>query len=113
MDNQNSNTGGVDVKKRIVPGAIPAMVWGIISIATLMYFGWVASIVAFSVRRKALKLYEENPSNYNEKSLNFIRTAKVCATIGLWVSIFSTLLFILYIIFIITIFSHSYSPYYY
>lgn len=104
MENQNPV-----VKKPIVAGAVSAMVWGIVSIVTLYLFGWVASIVAFSLRRKALELYESNPSEYNEKSLNFLKTAKICATIGLWVSIGTTILFIAYIALIVTLVSsHSY-----
>ena len=105
---ENSN---VPVKKKIVSGAIPAMIWGIISIATLWMFGWVASIVSFNMRRKALSDYEASPEAFNEKSLNILKTAKVTATIGLWVSIGTTLLFILYIVFIIAIVSSR--SYYY
>lgn len=108
MENQNSSTGNAEVKKAIVTGAVPAMIWGIISIVTCMYFGWIGSIVSFSKRKKALQLYEANPSNYDEKSLNFLKSAKICATIGLWVSIFATFFFIVYIVFIVFMISGSY-----
>ncbi|MBI5541549.1 MAG: hypothetical protein HY951_15915 [Bacteroidia bacterium] len=101
-------------KKKIVPGALSAMFWGISSIMALYMFGWVASIVGFSKKAAAQKLYDENPNEWNEKSLNILRTAKTCSTIGLWVSIFSTIMLILYIVFIVSMVSHSYySPYYY
>ena len=111
METNQGNTS--TIKKQIVPGALSSMFWGISSILGLYMFGWVASIVGFSKRSKALKLYNENPSVYSEKSLSILKTAKTCSLIGLFVSIFSTLLLILYIVFMIYMVSQSYySPYY-
>ena len=102
------------VKKQIVPGAFSAMFWGISSIMAMYMFGWVASIVGFSKRSAALKLYEENPSMYSEKSLSILRIAKTCSMIGLFVSIFSTIILVLYIVFMVLMATRNYySPYYY
>lgn len=106
MEEQNSNFRSVG-KKTIVPEAISAMIWGIVSIATMAAFGFIASFVAFSKRRKALALYNENPSNYNEKSLNILKTAKTCGTIGLIASIVFTFIWIAYIVLIVYLVSMS------
>jgi hypothetical protein len=103
MEGQNVNIDGPAVKKKLVPDALTAMILGIVSIVTMMYFGWIASIIGFSKRRKALALYEANPSQYSEKSLGILRTAKTLNTIGLIVSIISTVLFILYIVVLIAV----------
>ncbi len=113
MEEQNQNLNNSNVKKQIVPGAFSAMFWGISSILAMYMFGWVASIVGFSKRSAALKLYEVNPNVYSDKSLNILRTAKTCSMIGLFVSIFSTLLLVLYIVFMVWMATRSYySPYY-
>ena len=115
MEVQDSNLGGTGLKKKMVPEAMSAMIWGIASIAAMAAFGFIASFVAFSKRKKALRAYEENPTMYNEKSLNLIRTAKTCGTIGLFASIAFTIFWILYIAFIVYIISmaNSYSNSYY
>jgi hypothetical protein len=108
MEEQNSTNTGTAVRKKIVPEALAAMILGIVSIVTLYLGGWIAAIIGFSKRNKALKLYEENPSLYNDKSLNILRTAKTLNTIGLIVSLITTLLFILWIVFVVAMVS-SYS----
>lgn len=103
MEGQNANPSGAPVKKKIVPDALAAMILGIVSIVTMMYFGWIAAIIGFSKRTKALNLYNENPSQYSEKSLSILRTAKTLNTIGLIVSLVTSVLFILYIVVLIAI----------
>lgn len=103
MEGQNVNINGLAVKKKIVPDALAAMILGIVSIITLYMGGWIAAIIGFSKRTKALNMYNENPSLYSEKSLNILRTAKTLNTIGLIVSLAATLLFILYIVVLIAI----------
>ena len=111
MEEQNSNFGGTVGKKQIVPEAMSAMIWGIVSLATMAMFGFIASFVAFSKRRRAFALYNENPANYKEKSLNILRTAKTCGTIGLIASIIFTFIWIAYIVLIVYLISMSNSYY--
>jgi hypothetical protein len=103
MEGQNANISGPAVKKKIVPDALASMILGIVSIITLYMGGWIAAIIGFSKRTKALNLYNENPSLYSEKSLNILRTAKTLNTIGLIVSLATTVLMILYVVVLIAI----------
>lgn len=103
MEGQNVNPSGAPTRKKIVPDALAAMILGIVSIVTLYLGGWIAAIIGFSKRTKALNMYNENPSLYSEKSLNILRTAKTLNTIGLIVSLATTLFFILYIVVLIAI----------
>jgi hypothetical protein len=103
MEGQNVNINGLAVKKKIVPDALAAMILGIVSIITLYLGGWIAAIIGFSKRTKALNLYNENPSLYSEKSLNILRTAKTLNTIGLIVSLATTVLMILYVVVLVAI----------
>jgi len=104
-----------ETRKKMAPEAMSAMIWGIASIAAMAAFGFIASFVAYAKRKKSLALYEANPSQYNEKTLNLLKTAKITATIGLISSIFMTLFWIIYIIAIIYFVSEAsnYNNYYY
>ncbi|MBI5541550.1 MAG: hypothetical protein HY951_15920 [Bacteroidia bacterium] len=94
-----------ELKKKVVPGAVSAMIWGIASLAAMAAFGWIAAIVAFSKRKKALATYEQNPSDYSEKSLSVLRSAKTFSIIGLIASSVFTLIWIIYIIAAIVMFA--------
>jgi hypothetical protein len=83
-----------DQKKKVVPGAVSAMIWGIASLAAMAAFGWIAAIVAFSKRKNALTMYNGNPSDYSEKSLSLLKMAKTFSIIGLIASCFFTLYYI-------------------
>lgn len=85
-------------KKKMVPGAISAMIWGIMSLAAMAAFGWIAAIVAFGKRKKALALYESNPTEYTEKSLSILKMAKTFSIIGLIVSALFTLYYLAIIV---------------
>ncbi|HNW89494.1 MAG TPA: CCC motif membrane protein [Bacteroidales bacterium] len=88
------------LRQKMIPHSITAMVFGIVSIAVMCYFGWVAAIVALVLYNKGMKIYNENPPDYKPSSLGMMRTAKICGIIGLIVSIVVTLLYILYIVLI-------------
>lgn len=94
MEEQTLQPNSAPNKKKLGPHAISALIWGIFSIVTMVYLGWVASIIGFSQRSKGLRVYNENPDTYSEKTLNVLRTAKTLNLIGLIVSIFTTVLII-------------------
>ncbi len=98
MEEQTSQPVSANEKKKMGPHAISALIWGIFSIVTMVYFGWVASIIGFSQRSKGLRVYNENPGTYSEKTLNVLRTAKTLNLIGLIVSVVTTVLFLLVIV---------------
>lgn len=95
------------LKQKMIPHSITAMVFGIVSIAVMCYFGWVAAIVALVLYNKGMKIYNENPPDYKPSSLGMLRTAKICGIIGLIVSIVVTLFYILYIVLIIGLANYS------
>jgi len=95
------------LRQKPIPYAVTAMVFGIVSIAVFCYFGWVAAIVALVLQSKALKIYHENPANYKESSLKFLKTAKICSIIGLIVSIVSGILYVLYFILLDNLTHHN------
>lgn len=88
-------------KPRIAPYALTAMIFGIVSIAVMCYFGWVAAIVALVLYRKGITAYRKNPQIFKPQSLSMLKTARVCGIIGLIVSLVTLVLYILYIVFII------------
>lgn len=88
-------------KPRYAPYAITAMIFGIVSIAAMCYFGWVAAIVALVLYRKGMAAYRQNPQIFKQQSLGMLNTARVCGIIGLVVSLVTLVLYILYICFIV------------
>ncbi len=115
-ENNNQEFHRTVLKQKMIPYAITAMVFGIVSIAVMCYFGWVAAIVALVLRNKAMKIYRENPPDYKESSLKMLNAAKICGIIGLVVSIVVTVLYILYFFLLFALTSHaghsSYPTYY-
>lgn len=96
------------LRQKMIPYAVTALVFGIVSIAVLCYGGWVAAIVALALHSKAMKIYNENPPDYKESSLKMLRAAKICGIIGLIVSIVATLFYLLYIVVLVGLSSHSF-----
>jgi len=107
MEEQHSEIRRTVLRQKMIPYSVTAMVFGIVSIAAMCYFGWVAAIVALVLYKKGMKIYNENPPDYKQSSLGMMRTAKICGTIGLIVSIVTTILYILYIVLIIGLAEYS------
>jgi hypothetical protein len=83
-----------------LPNGTAALVLGIISIVGCFCYGLVGlicGIIALVLSNKDMRLYNMNPSAYTQGSLSNLKAGKVCAIIGLSLSI----LFFIYIIFII------------
>ena len=95
------------LRPKMIPYSVTAMVFGIVSIMVLCYFGWVAAIVALVLYNKGMKIYNENPPDYKPGSLGMMRAAKITGIIGLILSIVVTLLYILYVVFIIGLVNYS------
>ena len=98
------------LRQKNVPYAVTAMVFGIVSIAVMCYFGWVAAIVALVLYSKSMKIYHENPPDYKESSLKMLRAAKITGIIGLILSILAVVFYILYFVLLMHFeHHHSYS----
>lgn len=100
MEIQQTEYKRTMLRQKMIPYSITCMVFGIVSIAVLCYFGWVAAIVALVLHKKAMKIYNENPPDYKESSLKMLKAGKICGIIGLIVSIVTTVFYILYFAFI-------------
>lgn len=107
MEEQQTEFRNTVLKQKMIPYSITAMVFGIVSIAVMCYFGWVAAIVALVLYKKGMKIYNENPPDYKQSSVGMMRTAKICGIIGLIVSIVTTLLYIIYIVLIVGLTAYS------
>jgi hypothetical protein len=84
-----------------LPNATAVLVLGIISIATCWCYGIIGAacgIIALVLGGKGMKLYQENPQAYTQKSFNNMKAGRVCAIIG-------TILSGLYLIYVIIIFA--------
>lgn len=80
-----------------LPNHTGVLVLGIISIALCWCYGVIGitcGIIAVVMGNKALKLYNENPNVYSEKSYKNANAGRICAIIGLCLS---TLTFLYYV----------------
>jgi hypothetical protein len=96
MEEQSHEFKKTVLRQKMVPYSVTAMVFGIVSIAVMCYFGWVAAIVALVLYSKAMAIYRENPPDYKESSLKILRAAKITGIIGLIVSVVTLVLYALY-----------------
>lgn len=91
--------------KPSLPNATAVLVLGIISIPTSFCYGVVGvttGIIALVLAKKDLKLYNEFPDQYG--GYDNLNIGRICAIIGLSIGSLFLLLFILYIVFAISIF---------
>ncbi len=90
------------IYKKKLPNATTVLVLGIISIVTSFCYGIVGivlGIIALVISKKDLKLYRENPEEYD--GYQDLNTGRICAIVGLCMGILVFLFFIAYIIFIV------------
>lgn len=88
-----------------LPNSTTILILGILSILLcwwhlLSFAGIVLGIIALVLANKELSVYRKNPSRYTLSSLNNVRTGRICAIIGLSISI---LIFIFVILLIMGI----------
>jgi uncharacterized protein YacL len=85
-----------------VPNATVVLVLGIISIVSCCCYGIVGvicAIIALVLASSAKKQYDEDPSRYIQSSYNNMNAGKICAIIGLILSI----LFAIYMIWLVSV----------
>ncbi len=88
-----------------LPNSTTILILGILSILLcwwhlLSFAGIVLGIIALVLANKEFSVYRKNPSGYTLSSLNNVRTGRICAIIGLSISI---LIFIFVILLIMGI----------
>jgi uncharacterized protein YacL len=79
-----------------VPNATVVLVLGIISIIGCCFYGigLVFAIVALVLASNAVKQYNEEPARYQQSSYNNMNAGKICAIIGLILSILIAIYYI-------------------
>lgn len=88
----NKTSGG----RGELPNATAILVLGIISIVICIFYGipgMVCGIIALALYPKSKKLYESNPSYY-EQSYKNAQAGFICAIIGVSLSVLSVIIFI-------------------
>ena len=89
-----------DTGRPELPNATAILVLGIISIVGCFCYGvpgLICSIIAMVLASKARKLVEASPGLYSEGSIKNMKTGRICALIGLGLSILCLLIFIIYL----------------
>jgi hypothetical protein len=80
-----------------LPNGTAALVLGIISIPACICYGipgLICGIIALVLSSKDMKLYHANPAAYTPGSLSNLKAGRVCAIVGLCLSV----LFVIYVI---------------
>ncbi|MDX1652369.1 MAG: CCC motif membrane protein [Brumimicrobium sp.] len=87
-----------------VPNNVGILVLGICSIFPGCFCyglpGIVCGIIALVMSQKANRLINDNPNRYDEQSKQLVRAGKICAIIGLCLSILFFLFIVLYFLFV-------------
>ena len=89
--------------KKQLPNATTVMVLGIISIVASFCYGFVGiilGIIAIVLSKKDMKLYKENPEEYD--GFNNLNTGRICGIIGLCIGSVIFILAIIYLVFMAT-----------
>ena len=97
------NDGGFGGMQQQLPNATAVLILGILSIVTCCCYGVVGlilAIVALVLSKKDRASYAASPTLYTESSYKNLNAGRVCAIIGLILSILS----LLYYVFIIIMF---------
>ena len=98
----NRSEGGTPFQRQL-PNATAVLVLGIISIIGCVCYavpGFICSIIALILASKDSGLYRSNPEAYTAGSYSNLKAGKICAIVGLSLS----LLFALFIVGIVVIY---------
>tara|TARA_Y100000589_G_scaffold102378_1_gene96494 strand:+ start:3963 stop:4301 length:339 start_codon:yes stop_codon:yes gene_type:complete len=100
----NSETGS-----EITPYSTAVLVLGIISVPSCFCYGIIGittGIIALVLSKKGIEIYQNNPSKYKKSSYNNLKAGRICAIVGMSLSL-------VYILFVILLFvsgaSNTYS----
>lgn len=96
LSNDNSNGN--------LPNATAVLVLGIISIV-ICVFGFITAIIALVLHRKDKAIYLSNPTKYAASYKNS-KAGNICAIIGLSLSVFMIIFYVIYFIFLFAVISN-------
>lgn len=110
MENQTNQTGtpagGTQAPvQEVLPNSTLVLVLGILSIVVCCVVGLILAIIALVMANKGKALYDANPGKYSLSSYNNMKAGKVCAIIGLILSLLVTLYYFIVIAFLGAAFS--------
>ena len=97
MESQTNQPYNLPQPQQQVPNSTAVLVLGIISIIGCFCYGVIGvicAIIAIVLAGNGKKLYDENKALYTEGSYNNLKAGKICAIIGLVLSIIYILIII-------------------
>jgi uncharacterized protein YacL len=85
--------------QEVLPNSTAILVLGILSIV-ICCGGLILAIIALVMASKAKALYDANPGRYSPSSYSNVKTGKICAIIGLILSLLGSLYYIIVVLII-------------
>lgn len=93
----NSTLPGAASSKEILPNSTAVLILGILSIIVCCFLGLIMAIIALVMASRGKALYEANPGLYSESSWNNMKAGRICAIIGLILSLLVSLYYFILI----------------
>lgn len=99
-----------NVRKEMVPGAVGAMIMGIISIVLFWFFyipvlgllfaiaQLILGLMAMKKGKAKLELFNQNPDAYSRGSIGILKTARITGMVGFFLSFLAIILGLLFTI---------------
>jgi hypothetical protein len=113
---ENNRYAYPHVKKPMLPNALSALIFGIVSLCTMAFFGWIMGIIAINNAKRAIKMAADFPGRYSENSLKMANAGRTMGIIGLIFGLLGIIVWILYFVLIFALVSwtsqHSHYNYY-
>ncbi len=83
-----------NIQQQALPNASAVLILGIVSIVGCFCFGLIGlitGIIALVLAKKDMQLYFSNPEAFTQASYKNLTTGRICAIIGLSISIISSI----------------------
>jgi uncharacterized protein YacL len=93
----NSSIPAHAAVKEMLPNSTAVLILGILSIIVCCFFGLIMAIIALVMASKGKALYEANPGKYSETSYSNMKAGRICAIVGLILSLIVTLYYFILI----------------
>ena len=84
-------------RRRNAPGSIGALVFGIVSLSTMAFCGWIFAIVALNLAKKAKTAIERKPTFFSLGSERMANAGHIMGIIGLIFGLLGIVVWALYI----------------